>query len=341
MKTAYIIGRFQPFHTGHESIAVKAYEDGIRNITFLIGSANRSPSIKNPFSYEERVQIIENKLHFLIENGVNIRFEPVNDFMYNDTLWIREVYSKIENPASSMIYGHSKDFSSDYLNWFPGVKLVDVDGYSESVAKKVLSATDIRKEIFEGIIEAGFKKEAAEMWCRVNGLKCNSEHLVDLAKEYEFVKNYKKQFEALPYPPTFVTTDAVVIQSGHVLLVKRGELPGKGLWALPGGFLNAASDRYLVDCAIRELYEETDVKLPEKVVRASVVESKAFDEVGRSTRGRTITHAFYIKLDDSKPLPKVKGSDDAAEAKWVRLSDLNPCELYEDHWDIIAHFMVK
>lgn len=341
MKTAYIIGRFQPFHIGHESIVAKAMSDGIRNLVFLIGSANKSVSIKNPFTYEHRVDIIKNKIRNFIQNGMNVSFEPINDYIYNDTLWIRDVYSKIKDPQNSLIYGYKKDMSSEYLNWFPGVKLVEVEGLSESAAGKVLSATDIREEIFEKIIESGFSTNVANCWQRAYGLFCPPEHLIDLAKEYEFVKNYKKQFESLPYPPTFVTTDAVVIQSGHVLLVKRGDMPGKGQWALPGGFLNVNTDRYLVDCAIRELYEETKIKLPEKIVRASVVESKTFDEVGRSTRGRTITHAFYIKLDDSQPLPKVKGSDDAAEAKWVRLSDLNPRELYEDHWDIIAHFMTK
>ena len=54
----------------------------------------------------------------------------------------------------------------------------------------------------------------------------------------EFYKDYKAQFSMLPYPPVFVTGDAVVTCAGHLLVVERGGMPGKGLWALPGGFIN-------------------------------------------------------------------------------------------------------
>ena len=62
-----------------------------------------------------------------------------------------------------------------------------------------------------------------------------------LVEEQAYIKRYKDIWADAPYAPTFVTTDAVVIQSGHVLLVKRRTAPGKGLWALPGGFLKEVS----------------------------------------------------------------------------------------------------
>ena len=45
----------------------------------------------------------------------------------------------------------------------------------------------------------------------------------------EFYKDYKAQFSMLPYPPVFVTGDAVVTCAGHLLVVERGGMPGKGL----------------------------------------------------------------------------------------------------------------
>jgi bifunctional NMN adenylyltransferase/nudix hydrolase len=63
-----------------------------------------------------------------------------------------------------------------------------------------------------------------------------------------------------------------------------------------------------------------------------------FDAINRSSRGRTITHAFNIILPDGE-LPKVKGSDDAAIAKWIPLADLDSTMIFEDHLDIIEYFV--
>jgi bifunctional NMN adenylyltransferase/nudix hydrolase len=79
------------------------------------------------------------------------------------------------------------------------------------------------------------------------------------------IEKYKESWKAAPFPPTFVTVDAVVVQSGHVLLVKRKAMPGAGLWALPGGFLN--QEETLLDGAIRELKEETKIKVPVPVLK--------------------------------------------------------------------------
>jgi bifunctional NMN adenylyltransferase/nudix hydrolase len=117
-----------------------------------------------------------------------------------------------------------------------------------------------------------------------------------------------------PYEPIFSTTDAVLVQSGHVLVIVRGAFPGEGLWALPGGFVDVLER--LVTCVVREIMEETGIKLAEgkradEITRAmllgSIKDKEIFDNPGRSSRGRTITTAFLMQLDDTKPLPKVKG----------------------------------
>jgi bifunctional NMN adenylyltransferase/nudix hydrolase len=126
----------------------------------------------------------------------------------------------------------------------------------------------------------------------------------------------------------------VVIQSGHILLVRRKAEPGRGLWALPGGFVG--QEELLYDSCIRELREETGLKVPEKVLQGSMFKKDVFDRPDRSTRGRTITHAFYFKLDDLQPLPHIKGGDDAEKARWVPLSEFLTMEdqMYEDHFHI-------
>jgi ADP-ribose pyrophosphatase YjhB (NUDIX family) len=108
--------------------------------------------------------------------------------------------------------------------------------------------------------------------------------------------------------------------------VKRGDMPGKGLWALPGGFLN--QEETMLDGAIRELKEETKIKVPVPVLKGSIKESKTFDAPNRSSRGRTITQAFFIDLGVGE-LPKVKGSDDAEKAFWVPFNKVKQEKMFE------------
>jgi len=145
-----------------------------------------------------------------------------------------------------------------------------------------------------------------------------------------------------PYAPTFFTVDSVVIQGGHILLVKRRSAPGKGLWALPGGFLN--QEETARTACIRELREETGLKVPVPVLNGSITYEKLFDKPDRSLRGRTLTQAFLIELNggDAK-LPKVNGMDDAEEAKWFPIGEvMNMSEqLFEDHFSIIQTMVAR
>jgi bifunctional NMN adenylyltransferase/nudix hydrolase len=50
--------------------------------------------------------------------------------------------------------------------------------------------------------------------------------------------------------------------------------------------------------------------------------------------------AYYIKLPDGGPLPKIKGASDAKHAMWVSFRDIANSQevMFEDHLDIIGHF---
>jgi bifunctional NMN adenylyltransferase/nudix hydrolase len=121
-------------------------------------------------------------------------------------------------------------------------------------------------------------------------------------------------------------------------MIKRRAEPGKGLWALPGGYVNANTDKSVLDAAIRELREETGIKVPEPVLRGSIKDNRVFDAIDRSPRGRIITHCFKIELPDG-PLPRVKGQDDAEKAKWVPIAEVRSEECFEDHYEILQHFL--
>jgi bifunctional NMN adenylyltransferase/nudix hydrolase len=160
----------------------------------------------------------------------------------------------------------------------------------------------------------------------------------NLIYEHKYYKEYPLIWGEGP----FLTADAVVVKAGHILLVQRGDNPGKGLWAIPGGFVNKGERIY--PAAIRELYEETKIDVPPAVVKGSLKKSGLFDDPKRSLRGRVITHAYLFDLDghDKKPgLPKVKGSDDAKEARWFPISELLKMGevIFEDHKSIIANLL--
>lgn len=326
------IGRFQPVHNAHAEI-IKRAQEMAEKVVIILGSDNKPRTYKNPFAGHERYVMLLR----LVGINSNVSIFGVNDSLYNDVAWAAEVQRKlapyIRNNAKVGIIGHKKDSSSFYFDLFPQLKFEEVD------LIEPLNATDVRDLYFRKDCNMNFIKNVVP--------ETTYEFLMDfketddytkVIEEREFIAKYKKQYASLEFPPVFVTTDAVVIQSGHVLMIKRRAFPGKGLWALPGGFLDADTDKNLKECMLRELREETGIKVPAPVLAGSITNSKVFDALSRSERGRTITHAYKIVLPDGE-LPKVKGGDDAEKAKWIPIGELDPSVCYEDHYEIIQNMV--
>lgn len=332
-KTLVFIGRFQPCHLAHLRIIKKALSLA-DNLVIVVGSADHPRTYKNPFTSSERIQMLSNVIVSELGSARarNVKFGQVRDRLYNDAAWataVQEQVSQFATGSNIGIIGCSKDETSYYLKMFPQWKHEEVD------LEEPLHATDIRGIYFKEDVHLSYLDNVVPP-AVLNFLDRFKEtaEFSQLVREREFVASYKKQYASFPYPPVFVTTDAVVVCSGHVLMIKRRSEPGKGLWALPGGFLNANTDKSVEDAAIRELREETGIKVPVPVLVGSIEKTKVFDAIERSARGRTITHAFYISLGSGE-LPKVKGQDDAEKAKWIPLSDLRSEKCFEDHYDIV------
>jgi bifunctional NMN adenylyltransferase/nudix hydrolase len=331
--TLVLIGRFQPFHSAHLEI-VKRATALCEQLVIITGSAKQPRTYKNPFTSAERRGMIKSATGGL---AMQIYVEENVDTIYNDQAWavrIQGIVSKyVVLGTKTGIIGHKKDDSSFYLDMFPQW------GYENVELIEFLSAVDIRDLYFKRDVNMKFIKGVVPetVFEFLDEFRTRPEY-EQIIREREFVATYKKQYASLPYPPIFSTADAVVIQSGHVLMIRRRAEPGKGLWALPGGYVNANTDKSVEDAAIRELREETQIKVPAPVLRGSIVRSKVFDAVDRSPRGRIITHAFHIQLPDGE-LPKVKGSDDAEKARWVPIAEVRSEECFEDHFEIISHFV--
>jgi bifunctional NMN adenylyltransferase/nudix hydrolase len=331
--TIMLIGRFQPLHNAHLEI-IKRCTALTDQLVIVAGSANQPRTYKNPFTFEERRAMILDATRGL---SMRVYVEPNIDTIYNDQAWavrVQGIHSKYRILGTKdAIIGHKKDDSSFYLDMFPQWEYINVEEIEP------LSAVNIRNLYFKWDFNSNFIKNVVPETTYDFLMNFRrTEEFAQVIREREFVANYKKQYASLPYPPIFSTADAVVIQSGHVLMIKRRAEPGKGLWALPGGYVNANTDKSVEDAAIRELREETMIKVPAPVLRGNIVRSKVFDAIDRSPRGRIITHAFYIQLPDGE-LPRVKGSDDAEKARWVPIAEVKSEECFEDHWEILQHFV--
>ena len=338
-----VIGRFQPFHLAHQSLIQHSLSLAERVIVIL-GSARSAPDVKNPFTPQMREEIIR---ACFPKDADRLIFRVVRDYPYNDHVWTAEIQNivgeiveedKTEHAKISVV-GFFKDKSSYYLNLFPQWSFEEF----YSADKKLLSsnATIIRERYFIG--DEAWRELVPETVARYLEIFKTTEFFPRLQSEYAYIQKYKQdtRFVGVPFAPVFVTTDAVVVQSGHVLVIRRGFQPGKGLLALPGGFL--APDQALEDSMIRELKEETQIKVPAQVLRGSIKATHAFDYPERSQRGRTVTFAYFIELEPSLKdgLPRVKGGDDAAKAFWLPLSALGEKEdeFFEDHLSIIRYFL--
>ena len=332
---AVLIGRFQPFHLGHLHLVEEALRRAKR-LLILLGSHRCAPDICNPWSSEERQEMIDAVLS--AEQRQRVSFVPLRDHLYSDNLWLAEVQQKVldhsEEGDRILLVGHHGDRSNPYLDLFPQWDL------EELAVPVAITAATIRQAYFSA---AGPEEWGADLPAGVHFFLeayRDTERYRWLQEEAAHLRRYRELWAVAPYPPTFVTTDAVVVQAGHVLVVRRRVRPGLGLIALPGGYLG--QEETVVEGMLRELREETGLKVPKPVLEGSIAASRVFDAPGRSLRGRVLTHAFLLQLKPG-PLPAVRGGDDAEKAFWMPLADIYAHEekFFEDHVQIIQSFISR
>lgn len=105
------------------------------------------------------------------------------------------------------------------------------------------------------------------------------------------------------YPDPKVAVGVAVERDGHLLLVRRGIEPGRGLWALPGGYLDAGEDPRTA--AAREAAEEAGVAVEVGAVLDVFVNP--------ADEGGALFVLFYARWISGEPSP----GDDADAAAFV------------------------
>lgn len=84
--TALFIGRFQPFHYGHLD-ALKQISKDYDLIKIAIGSSNERGTKRNPYSIEERIEMIKKGIKDLTVKTEIYDIPDIND----DKLWVSHV----------------------------------------------------------------------------------------------------------------------------------------------------------------------------------------------------------------------------------------------------------
>ncbi|MGC3872347.1 bifunctional nicotinamide-nucleotide adenylyltransferase/Nudix hydroxylase [Halomonas sp. GXIMD04776] len=336
------IGRFQPPHLGHLAVMHEALKRA-RQVIVLSGSAWQARSLRNPWRFEERRDMLRSC--FDAQENQRLEIAPLLDALYNDDVWVRDVQRKVRDiarPAQGKLpriglIGASRGQSSYYLSLFPQWESVSVP------LVEGISASQIRERLFRSSASASDYLSTGAAHDLPPGVHRALKAFHDtvcyrqLLEEQRLLEQYRNAWAQAPYPPIFVTVNAVVVQSGHVLLVKRTAAPGQGLLALPGGFINP--HERLLDACLRELRERVRLKVPEPVLKGSLRGQRLFDEPHRSWRGRTLAEAFYFALRPDQQLPRLKPVKGGESARWVALADLEPDTLFEDHFFIIQNFL--
>lgn len=342
------IGRFQPFHLGHAQMLAQALAVAQRCIV-VIGSAHQAATPKNPFDWQMRVDMIRRSLP--PEEAARVDFLPLRDY-YDGDRWahalrggVDKLIARHAGPDSQEVkvalISHFKDASSAYLRWFPEWETVAFPRQNE------IDATPLRNAFFEAIHDGATPAQALtnllpalaqgtqqtlRQWVQ------DPQAAITLAQEWDTLRQARLAWSHSPYTPIFVTVDAVVQCQDHVLLVQRDRMPGAGLMALPGGFIEA--HERLDQAVLRELVEETGLDLTPAQAAQARVGSAVFDHPDRSERGRCITHGYHFKLANTD-LPAVRGGDDARTAQWVPITQLAQLEpsMHNDHFHILDTFL--
>lgn len=328
-----VIGRFQMPHLGHQHLIDQALVNADTLIIFL-GSANHAITFKNPFTDFERQLMVEQYVRSK-NKDVRLEIRNVPDFI-DDVDWAnyikREVASIKTDNDWVVLYGFEKDASSYYLKYFPEFMNHAVESF-HAENDEVLGATEIREMIYNGVdawktYVNPFIQERIEAWMKTPAFK-------EVKEQYDFTMKYRKQFAPVSdgenkYDINFVTVDTVVFVGGEVVVVKRKEYPGTGLFALPGGFLLKG----------KTLRRSADIHFEKKTgIDIAGEEPDAFfvvDNPDRSLRGRTITNVFVYNLDVKKYYDLLKNNKNIMlkTAATFAITDIN--KFFEDHFQIIV-----
>ena len=340
---AVVNGRFEIPHVAHLEM-IRIAKSVAEKVYIVIGSASAFPNIMNPFRPAERIAMLKAAIKDYGMDYHEFEFVPVDDNNYRNARWeadIRDAVNEIRSDKITMV-GYHKDKNSWWLETF-GWELTNVP--EQKVNGWTISSNDIRHAYFSGADVRALHHDSLTPstmdWLDNFKIK-NPIEYARLHTEHAYNQKELNKFKAYPYAASLncCTGDAVVVCNGHLLVTIRGNMPGLGAYALPGGHKD--SNETFKECAIRELNEEVGLKVCERVIRGSIKETKIFDYPTRSYPICKPTLGVFIELmpDNNGKLPKIKPKDEVRDVLWMPLHMVrrNRHNFFDDHYDIISYF---
>lgn len=359
-KVAVLVHRFQwCTQVLHEWLIAQAHACDI--LCVVLGSTQSSPSAREPLPLTTRQKIRE-----VCTQGLAARLVLLEmpDLLYQPQAWGALLQRKLD--AALGVTPHpEKWIASDAVPkrqwqfWFhhPDEDVAPcLRGQQQQLPNTLLAAEiDFQRKFFDcdesadlaaalaALCFTGAQAEYVAFHGTLAWQQCQA--------DYQAVTAFKAEWACAPYTPIFHTVDALVkcrlalgdTTAGdgvdYVLLIKRGRAPGKDLWAIPGGFLEAHESRYAG--ALRELREETCLDLSAEDLQLSHQGHWVVDAPRRSARGRILTTLYVFDLGRRETLPTVVGADDAAQAQWVTLDALKAEMYFEDHCFLLSQASLR
>ena len=134
----------------------------------------------------------------------------------------------------------------------------------------------------------------------------------------------------------YVGVSALICHNDHLILIERGNAPLDGCWSLPGGAVETGE--HLEAAIQREIQEEVGLSFtPEHL--AELVEILRHDDHDKCQRHFVIA-VFHSDISEkSNALPALTAGDDAQQARWVRLEDLDRYVLTDGTFDVIHRIL--
>lgn len=336
-KVGLVINSFSLITNDHIKMIEQAASDS-DILVFAVGSSRNARNMTSPFTFNERKHILEHIMSSPELREHSYRIVSIEDHPYDGIKWVTNVHSTLYKTLDELMLNnyninvYAFNNSSRYTKMFPSptFNVIEHDvtcQYSEVMEDFFIGERELIPSIVRPLYE----------------YLTDTSSYHNMVKEYMSVIHMKSAWANAPFPPTFVTTDAVVYTKGHILVVNRNSDIGKGLYCLPGGFLSQSDS--VNNGIVRNLKKDTNIKVASNILDSNIVNTHVFDDPMRSPRGRILTTAGLIVLDNVSSidgLPRVKNTKgNKTHAQWVSLYDIEKYRSYffEDHYHIVKFML--
>ena len=187
-----VIGRFQPFHRGHQALLDEACAE-FDDVLVLVGSSNKPRSIRNPFTFGERRSMIMRCWNR--KEGQALIVNELPDQTYQDELWVEQIQDILLEEwgcHEHVLVTHTKDSDGSLADYLPQLKHYHVAPYHDENGDMV-HATDIRESLFEspamGVWRAILPTQVVTV---IDHSRSKDQPAWEgLSREWKFVQKYK------------------------------------------------------------------------------------------------------------------------------------------------------